>query len=263
MAKTIEFKGNNVKDFISWLKRFSSIENSLLLEIDEKRECFIAKSYNEQKSIVKYSKISFSDAGFVLSKKSNSDNIIKIGIYSIPKIIKSLDHFQNGEFFISFHYDEIYDGKEKDIAGLSISIKNPSLTVKIDCSSLRVFKYISDDLFKTKIIKTEVISSFDLSSDIINKIGSLCDLDKDYDFLEFVIKDGNIIIQGKSFEMKVGKTTGDSFISIFKNEFNKIDIENYSVQFGIDKLIFSSKDSDTIMVVSTVKRDDKYEGKSM
>ena len=34
--KTIEFTAKNAKNFTNWLKRFSPIDNSLLLEIDEK-----------------------------------------------------------------------------------------------------------------------------------------------------------------------------------------------------------------------------------
>ena len=260
MAKTIEFTAKNVKQFSSWLKRFSSIENSLLLELNEKEECFVAKSYNEQKSIVKYSKISFSEGGFSLNKKTDNDKLIKIGIYNIPRVIKSLDHFQTGEFSFAVQYDELDDGKEKDLVGIALLIKSSSLKVKIDCSSLRVFKYISDDLFKTRIAQTNSVSTFDLASATIDKINSLCDLDKEYDFLEFLIKDGNIMIQGKSFELKIGETSGNSVLSIYKEQFHKIDLENYSVDFGDDKLIFRSKDSDTTTVTSMVEKDKKYEG---
>ena len=70
MAKTIDFTAKNVKPFSAWLKKFASIENSLLIEVDEKHKCFVAKSYNEEKSVVKYSQISFVDAGFSLKKES-------------------------------------------------------------------------------------------------------------------------------------------------------------------------------------------------
>ena len=36
IKKSIEFSAKNVKEFTGWLKRFASIDNSLLLEIDEK-----------------------------------------------------------------------------------------------------------------------------------------------------------------------------------------------------------------------------------
>lgn len=260
MAKTIEFTAKNVKPFSSWLKRFSSIENSLLLELNESSKCFIAKSYNEQKSIVKYSKISFADAGFTLKKESiEGDTILKIGIYNIQRVMKSLDHFQTGEFSLAIQYDEIDEGKEKELAGIAILLKSSALKMKIDCSSLRVFKYISEDIFKTRITQTNSILNFDLSSATIDKINSLCDLDKDYDFLDFVAKDKKVVVRGKSFEFALSEKEGEGVLSIYKNQFNKIDIENYSVEFGDDKLVFNSKDSDTITVTSMVEKDKKYE----
>jgi len=35
MAKVLEFQAKNIRPFTSWLKRFSLIDNSLLLEVDE------------------------------------------------------------------------------------------------------------------------------------------------------------------------------------------------------------------------------------
>jgi len=259
MARTIEFTAKNVKSFSSWLKRFSSIEKSLLLELNEAGKCFVAKSYNEQKSIVKYSKISFSDAGFTLTKESLGETLLKIGVYDIQRIIKSLDHFQTGEFSMVVQYDEVDDGKEKELAGIAILLKSSALKMKIDCSSLRVFKYISEDVFKTRIVKTKSVLNFDLSSATIDKINSLCDLDKDYDFLDFVAKDSKVIVRGQSFELALSDKDGEGAISVYKNQFAKIDLENYGVEFGDDKLVFTSKDSDTITVTSMVEKDKKYE----
>jgi hypothetical protein len=263
-AKTIEFTAKNVKPFSSWLKRFASIEKSLLLELNKDDRCFIAKSYNEQKSIVKYSQISFSEAGFTVKKESSDEiPLLKIGIYDIHRIIKSLDHFQTGEFSLSIQYDEMEGKSGKELAGIAILIKSSSLKMKIDCSSLRVFEYISDNLFKTRIVKTNSIITFDLSSATIDKINSLCDLDKEYDFLEFLIKDGKVLVRGKSFELELAKSEGDGVLSIYKNQFGKIDLENYNVNFGDDKLVFNSKDSDTVIITSMVEKDKKYEDKSV
>jgi hypothetical protein len=49
--KTIEFTAKNVKAFTGWLKRFSTIDKSLLLEIDQATSTFIAKTYNEERSV--------------------------------------------------------------------------------------------------------------------------------------------------------------------------------------------------------------------
>jgi hypothetical protein len=59
MAKILEFNAKNIRPFTSWLKRFSLIDTSLLLEIDPTTQEFLAKTYNSQRSVVKFSRISF------------------------------------------------------------------------------------------------------------------------------------------------------------------------------------------------------------
>ena len=265
MAKTIDFTAKNVKPFSAWLKKFSSIENSLLIEVDEKNKCFVAKSYNEEKSVVKYSKISFIDAGLSLKKVSNNPQFIKVGIYNIQRVIKSLEHFLGAEFSFSVQYDEIIqENNEKALAGLALLIKSSSLKVKIECTSLQVFKYISDDKFNNIIAKTELITTFDLPNATIEKINSLCDLDKEYKFLEFMIRDKKVFVKGKSFELDIADNGDEkTMLSLYKDQFDKVDIESYKVIFGDDKLVFKSKNSDTVTVTSMVVKDEKYEENPM
>jgi hypothetical protein len=260
MAKTIDFTAKNVKHFSSWLKKFASIENSLLIEVDEENKCFTAKSYNEEKSVVKYSKISFVDAGFSVNKESKDPQFVKVGIYNIPRLMKSLDHFSTGEFSFTVQYDEVMDGKDKNLAGTALLIKNPSLKIKIECTSLNIFKYISDEMFMERIAKTNPITVFGLSTSKIDEINSLSDLDKEYKFLEFINRDSKVFIRGKSFELEIAETVdAKALISVYKDQFNKVDMESYSVDFGADKLVFRSKDSDTVIVTSMVEKDNKYE----
>lgn len=268
MAKTIEFTAKNVKPFSLWLKKFASIENSLLIEVDEVNKCFTAKSYNEEKSVVKFSRISFEDSGLTLKKGSKNPQFIKVGIYNIPRIIKSLDHFLSGEFSFSIQYEEVLEGTNKNLAGTALLIKSPSLKIKIECTSLNIFKYISDSMFKNKIAQTDPITSFDLPNVTIEKINSLCDLDKEYKFLEFLTRNKKVFVKGKSFELDIadnGADNGDDkiILSIYKDQFDKVDIESYSIDFGEDKLVFRSKDSNTITVTSMVVKDEKYEEDSM
>jgi hypothetical protein len=264
MAKTIDFTAKNVKPFTNWLKKFASIEKSLLIEVDEENKCFIAKSYNEEKSVVKYSKISFIDAGFSIKKESKDPKFIKVGIYSIPRVIKSLDHFLSGEFSFSIQYEEILEGEDKNLAGTALLIKSSSLKVKIECTSLNIFKYISDDLFISKISAAEAITEFELPDIFIEKINSLCDLDKEYKFLEFLIKDKKVFVRGKTFELGIADNSDEKgMISVYKDQFDKIDIETYNIQFAEEKLVFHSKDSETIIVISMVVKEEKYEEESM
>lgn len=265
MAKTINFTAKNVKPFSAWLKKFSSIEHSLLIEVDEQNKCFIAKSYNEEKSVVKYSKISFADAGLTPKKDVSDPKFVKVGIYNIQRVMKSLDHFQTGEFQFSVQYEEVLEGENKNLAGTAILIKSSLLKVKIECTALSIFKYISDQMFMDRIAHCDnLLTVFDLPNVTIEKINSLCDLDKEYKFLEFLTRDEKVFVRGKSFELDIAAGNADkNILSIYKDQFDKVDVESYECNFADDKLVFKSKDSDTITVTSMVVKDEKYEEESM
>ena len=202
--KSIIFQAKNVKAFTAWLKRFSSIENTLLLEIDEKTSSFLAKSYNDERSVVKMSSINFDDAGLV-TKPDKDPKRVKVGIFNIS----------------------------------------------VDCTSINIFKYIPDDLFKNSIATIQSIGEFELSKANIEKLNSLCVLDNEHKFMEFKFKDNEVLVTGKTFELTLGEIgRAAASINIFKDQYANIDIENYNVQLGEDRLVFNSKDSDTTCVIS-------------
>jgi len=264
MAKTINFKATNVKPFTAWLKKFSSIEKSLLIEVDGENRCFTAKSYNEEKSVVKFSKISFEESGLILQKERDFSPI-KVGVYSIPRMIKSLEHFGGSEFDFIVQYDDILDTSNKQtLAGIALLIKSPALKIRIECASLNIFKYISDDVFMSVIANTDIITKFQLPFGSIEQVNSLSTLDSEYKFLEFVVKNSKIYVKGKSFELEMEACEDKkAILSIFKDQFDKVDLENYNVDFGDEKLVFRSEDSETVTVVSMVVKDEKYEEESM
>ena len=258
MAKVLEFKATNVRPFTSWLKKFASIDNSLLLEIDPAAQNFVAKTYNAEHSVIKYSKISFSDACLEMNpKKDVPDRVVKAGIGHIPRLMKSIDHFQAGEFTLSFKFDEILG--ENVLVGTDIQLKNDTLKMNIVGTSLHIFKPITEELFANKISKITPLVKFDLPSLLIEKINSLCNLDSGYDFIDLKTKGGKLTGRGKTFELILADSgTADSAISIYKKQFDKLDIENYLVEMANNKLVFSSKDSETITVISMVEKDAKY-----
>lgn len=258
MANTLEFTAKNVKPFSAWLKKFSSIEKSLLVEVDAENKCFIAKSYNKDKSIVKYASISFVDAG--LTPKKEADVVsVKVGIYDIARVIKSLDHFQSSDFTFIIQYAEVLDENTKNLAGTAFLLKSTSLKIKIETSSLKIFKNITPEVFE-RIIATNVATKFDLPEATIEKIEALCDLDKEYKFLEIMVKNKKVFVKGKTFELDVADNGDEkAVLSIYKDQFDRVDVESYTVDLGDDKLVFRSNDTDTVTVLSMVVKDDRYE----
>jgi hypothetical protein len=252
-TKKIEFTTKNAKAFTSWLKRFSLIDNTLLLEVDEPNSILKAKTYNEERSCVKFSKIRFDEAGLTI--KPNKDaKLVKVGVFNITRLIKVIEQF-NTEFTFTISYDEVTDTNGVSYAGVSLSLKNNDLKISVDCSSLNIFNYIDDNKFMNIIANVDdEIVKFDLGKETIDKINSLCNLDNDYKFMQFVNKENKVFACGKAFEYKINdaSSTTESRLNIFKEQFSKIDVENYDVIMGSDRMIFKSTDSNTITVTSMV-----------
>lgn len=257
--KKIEFTAKNVKPFQVWLKKFVSIDQSVLLEVDQNNDRFCAKVYNEERSVVKFSQIKFDEAGFTV-KKSKDPQRVKVGIYNIARLMKIMDQFGNEEFSFIINYDELTGDGTTDFAGLSLILKNKLLKFTVECTSLNIFKYIGDELFETRIASLDdVIANFELSSNDIEQTNSLCSLDSESKFMEFKNSDW-VYISGKSFDLKIvqnpeGSEEKSSSINIFKEQFEAIDPEDYKVQMGDDRLVFTSSDKNTTIVISMVEKD--------
>ena len=257
MAKTIDFLVKNSVLFNTYLKKFASLDKSVLLELDLDKSQFIIKGSNEERSIVKYGVLPLSDSGFELKTKSKLR--IKIGIYNIPRLIKIIDQFSSN-YELSIKYDELVGNNQKDYVATSIILSNNSLKFSNECTSLNIFKYISDELYQDKIRKIDDAVSFEFNKEVIEKLRTFCELDKDYKLIEFVSKNGNLYVKGKTFEyLIVPSSSPDIKIPFYKDQFDKIDLENYKLSIGSDRMLFCSLDTATETLVSKVEVNENYE----
>ena len=252
-SKKIEFASSNTKAFAEWLKRFATIDNTLLLEINETSQEFVAKSYNEERSVVKRSQIKFEDAGFTY-KTAKDPKTVKVGIYNISRIIKIMDQFNSAEFAMVFNCEELT--AESTFAGTTITFSNKSLKMSIDCTSISIFKHISDDTFTNVIATATPIVEFPLHKENIIKINSLCGLDNDYKYMSFKTQNNSIYASGKSFDflLEENKVAQPYTLDVFKDQFQNVDIENYEIVLGDDRMKFKSSDSNTVTVISMVEK---------
>jgi hypothetical protein len=259
--KQLEFSAKNVKAFTGWLKRFSTIDNSVLLEVDHINGNFTAKVYNEERSVVKMSSIKFDEAGllYVIGKTPLKETKrIKVGIFNIPRLIKIMDQFNDEEFSLTIEYQDLISDTETQLAGEKLLFKNKNLKMSVDCTSLNIFKYISDELFIGTIATINTIGKFELSKGNIEKINILNNLDNEHRFMEFKFKNKETTISGKTYDLFLDKNDikEEVAISIFKDQYSTLDIEGYKVEMGEDRLVFHSNDSSTITVISRAEDKD-------
>jgi hypothetical protein len=191
-----------------------------LLEVDLVEKAFVAKCFPPEKSIVKYSKISFEDAGYELMYINDNDgneipdwenstyksafpsgSRIKVGIYNIlSKFIDVFSTFSETQHIMSIKFDVcnnvkyIQDSKNvyTEYQAELITLHSMSLTMNIKCSVLSEYFYkCDDDTFMNIVcyIKEPVI--FELSPETISnliKISSVFTIDKSRDSIKFYSK---------------------------------------------------------------------------
>lgn len=188
---TIHLDGSSEK-FISYLKNFSKISSSLLLEIDPFKKQFIAKTFSEDKSAVRFSAVSFDECNMQVLESIDAteqgEYRIKLGVLvQLPKMIKILERFENdidanakNTFNIIINYDFLKnnEGEVIDCVAENIQFSSNILNMKMDGFRPSEFKYLSDDVFNDKVFKIDNPVEFEIDSATIANIVKTSDIIK-------------------------------------------------------------------------------------
>lgn len=285
---TLTLHSNGVATtFASYLRRFVSINNSLILEVDVKASIFMAKSYNEYGSIFKASSVSFAECGFTVDASSDiSDKRIRMGFYNrLKNFIDILGQYSD-KFDMVFEYERVDQKDGCEYACKKVTLNSDKLSMSLTGASLKIklFRYISDELFYSKFYTMYSNTvSFPLDKSVINDIIStskIYSIDTDKDVLIFYTKgnavyvsDADLLDDGnkgyddsnKNFEYRVFTLDAplafefnmvirrNQFIQVFdKNEDDFIaNISKADISSDTNRILFDSKSSSTKAVIST------------
>lgn len=246
-ANVAKFKLKSSINLITFLKRFSSLEKNLLLEMT--RDNLLAKSYTGDKAIVKYSKLALGD---VLEGDVPAD-LVKIAIFDISKVTNVFDHFSKAD---EISLDVKYEVISGEYVATELLFHTKALRIKVECADLSLFTYIQPEMIK-RIVKSaadDKVLDFPFPKDAFVKINSLCKIDYVKDFLTIKIHDNKIIFKGKSFEYEVGTVQDqvDMDFAILNEHFSMIEQEISTFVLGPQKLLVKSQESDTLIIVGRV-----------
>lgn len=242
-----KFKLKSPSNLIAFLKRFSSMDKNLLLEITP--DNILAKTYTEDRCIVKYSKLALGD---VLEGTVPAD-LMKVAVYDIGKIINVFNHFsESDEISVDIKY-EVISG---EYVGTEILFYSGSLKIKVECADLSLITHITNEMIK-RIVKTAMedkVIDFPFPKDAFTKIHSLCKIDSVKDFLNIKIVEGKIVFKGKSFEYEVGEVPKDTSMdfAILNEHFSMVESEISTFVLGNTKLVVKSQESDTLIIIGRV-----------
>jgi hypothetical protein len=244
MKNQIELQLRSADELASFLKRFSSISGSLLIEVEDG---FIkAKSHTPERSVVKSSKISL-DRVFNVDENEKVEDT-KFGVYSLDRLMKSFSHF--GESAVQFVLE--LEPSDEGIVGTGITLKNDSLDINYQCASLRLFTHITDEMMDRIADHETATVDFVLTKEIQARINSLTSLDPDQKLLTLSVKNGVVKASGKSFNLNllnIDDTAIDTTISVYKSQFAFLDKEDTKVYMNEDRLIFHSIETETKMII--------------
>lgn len=238
------FKLHSNGNFSAYLKRFSSIEKSLLLEIVDGK--FIAKTHTPDKAVVKISSTALTE----IFDSVEDAKPVKIGLFAVDNFVQTFKHL--GDNDVKFEIDSEDVSGEQTATGIKIYNKN--LKFNFPGASTSMFKYIAADLAKRIADTSSAVFSFRIDKDTLGKISSLCSIDSDNDTLNIRSKSGSVFISGKSFEQELPGVTADAdtSISFYKTHYGFVDKEDTEVFVLEDKVVFKSLESDTAIVIGRV-----------
>ena len=240
----ITLKVKSATELTNFLKRFSPIESTLLLEIEN--GFLKAKTHTPERSVVKSSKIDMSQL-FEMDGISTTKQNVLFGIFSVDKLTEAFKHFTESDVKFTLSYESTTDG----LVGTEITLSSQSLTINFQCASLRLFTHITDEMMD-RISNTETAPiNFVLTKEHQKRISSISTIDSDHKLLTVNIKEGNVNVTGRSYDLSLmsidNVSTEDVSISIYKNQFGFLDREDAIAHLSGDRIVFSSIETETII----------------
>ena len=289
---TLKLNLNGSADpFINYLKSYLRIRESLLLEIDTNLRAFVAKTFTEDRSSIRFSSISFDDANVSIvsdnGEEERNGSRIKVGILiQLKKFIQIVERLgsdvnEKGEsnFNIEIDYEPFQNTNDKsvDFVTTSISFNSEILKMRMDGFRISELTYLSDDKFKSVVFNATDAVSIEISSSTINSIIKTSDIvkiDVRKDALVFYNEDKILYVKDRgvgsdnkyNFVYKIGEldteplypinvpVTRDRFMKMLdKSDENfKIIIGKNTIDGSVDRVLFDAVNSTTKIVIGSM-----------
>jgi len=242
----LKLKLASTAELTNFLRRFSPISGSLLIEIED--GYLKAKTHTPERSVVKSSKIEVSRVfGTENAEVTSTGQPILFGVYSLDKLTKAFAHFDGSPLTFTVNLEKMPEG----LVGTDIFLENESLKVNFQCASLRLFTHVTDEIMERIADTTTSQVNFVLTKELQGRINSLTGIDSDQKLLTINVKDGQITASGKSFDLNLLTVGSDAElgISVYKSQFAYLDREDAMVYMNEDRFIFHSIETETKTII--------------
>jgi hypothetical protein len=245
----------DVDALTTFISKLTSIDKFVYLKISG--ENLLSSVYLPERDAVKVQSLLF-DEIFSFEKKLEMD--LKISFFNGSKVSEALKNFSDVES------DELtgiveYAEMDGEYIATKLKISSPDLTLSLACSDPSLgFMDLTADQIKAIFNKKDVMFDFDLEPFMQSKINSLFNLDKDSDTFKIQYTNDAVRIKGESYDAKITQTDSSTVesgteVMLYKKYFGLLDKEAYTVSVCPNKLVFKSKDSNTLLTVSVCSND--------
>jgi hypothetical protein len=240
----------DVEALTSFISKLTSIDKFVYLKI--KGESLVSSVYLPERDAVKVQEVPV-DEIFTFEKQPEMN--LKISFFNGSKINEALRNFNDtdsNELTGTVECAEM----EGELIATRVKISSPSLTLSLACSDPSLgFIDLTADQVKQIFNKKDLMFDFDLEPFMQSKLSSLFNLDKDSDTFKIQYIEDAVRVKGDSYDAKITETDRSSVesgseVMLYKKYFNLLDKESYTVSVCPNKLIFKSKDSNTLLTVS-------------
>ena len=281
----------SAEPFINYLKSYLRIRESLLLEIDTNLRAFVAKTFTEDRSSVRFSSITFDEASVSIvsdnGEEERNGERIKVGILiQLKKFIQIVERLgsdvnEKGEsnFNIEIDYEPLQNQKDKsiDFITTSISFASDILKMRMDGFRISELTYLSDDKFKNIVFNVTDSVSIKITPSSISSIiktSEIVKTDVRKDALVFYNEDKTLFVKDRglsssdkpNFVYKLGELdttpiypinipiTRDRFLKMLDkaDESFSIIIGKNTINGNVDRILFDAVESTTKIVIAAM-----------
>jgi hypothetical protein len=236
-----------------FLDRFTHFDENLLLEITPNE--FFAKTYTPDRSAIKYSSLNIDE--ILQIKDENLPENLKVGLIGIKQFQQALKFLEGSDqISMGIQYMTIagLDTEEENVAIRTSFNNNKDLQFSFENGSLTIYGVITNEKFFNDIANIdEPIFEFDLSLEDLVKIKKFVNIDKINTNLVAEYRKGSVIFGNQTFKYRLASQNNegrtDSSARFPKSYLNMLDNESYRVKVSESRIVFTSADSQTILVV--------------
>lgn len=280
-------RDNDNVNFVTWLKQFKDVDtsNCLLMEIDTANKMFVSKVFTTDKFLVKFSQITFEDAGYDLveivgndkKKVAKLDSRVHCGVFMIlSKFVDVAGAFTGTDHEMVVTFDENTENDTPEFDAQNILFASKSLKIRVKMGNVSEFKIISDDVFFNKIYVMETPLSVNVTKEVLKNLVSVSGLlstDSQEEMVFYTKNEGNSLkmyvrdnhsSSDGGYDYFIGECDGDvetektiyrnKFIMVTKSLSDDIVLKIGGSSAQADQKIFiETNNSNTKNVISTLQ----------